>query len=123
MNFAEEGKYRCSDHPTKKRKRSGDLTYEQKEEVRASFNHTCAIPDCGGEAFEVNHIIELDQFPEEQKWRANLRENLNVLCFYHHQIETARYRKSKIVIDDVNDRSTSARNRKKKRRRSQGFHY
>lgn len=123
MNFAEEGKSRCAEHRLKKRPRSGNLTTEQKEQVRKSYGGTCAEPGCSAEAFEVDHIVELNEFPEEEKWRANLQGNLQVLCFYHHQLKTALYRKSKIDVGDPNDRSTSPRNRKKKRRRAQGFYY
>lgn len=122
MNFAEPGKSRCADHRLQKKVRSGNLTTDQKERVRASYGGLCAHPGCRAEAFEVDHIVELNEFPEEEKWRANLQSNLQVLCFYHHQIKTAEYRKSKIDVGDPNDRSTSARNRKKKRRRAQGFY-
>ena len=121
-NFAEPGKSRCEDHRLKKRARKGNLTFEQKEHVRRTFGGICAVPGCQGEAHEVDHIVELDQFPEGEKWKANLSENLQILCFYHHSLKTAEYRKSKIDVGDPNDRSTSARNRKKKRMRAQGFY-
>lgn len=123
LNFAEEGKSRCAEHPTKpKKRRSGNLTYDQKERVREQFNHTCAFPGCNNKAHEVDHIVELNEFSEEEKWKANLAGNLQLLCFYHHSLKTAEYRKGLIQVDDVNDTSTSARNRKKKRRRAQGFY-
>lgn len=123
MNFAENGASRCAEHKIKKRKRKGDLTSAQKEQVRRSFNYTCAEPGCVGEAHEVDHIVELSEFPEGEEWKANLSSNLQALCFYHHSLKTADYRKSQIDVGDPNDRSTSARNRKKKRRRAEGFHY
>lgn len=123
MNFAEEGKSRCADHRLKKRARKGNLTASQREMVIKSQGGLCNEPGCHGEAIEVDHIVELDQFEEHEKWKANISSNLQGLCFYHHQLKTADYRKSKISLSDPNDRSTSARNRKKQRRRKQGFYY
>lgn len=121
MNLAEEGTYRCAEHAIKKKRREGDLSSSEKNKIREYFGFKCAI--CGSYATEIDHIEELDTFAPDEKWKANLLSNLQLLCFHHHSVKTARYRKSKIDVGDPNDRSTSARNRKKKRRRAQGFHY
>lgn len=121
LNLAEPGGYRCSEHLIKKQKRQGDLETAVKEAVRQRDNYKCVI--CGSPAKEVDHIDELASFEPEDKWRANLPSNLQTLCFHHHAVKTARFRKEAIVLDDPDDTSTTARNRKKKRRRKQGFHY
>ena len=121
LNLAEPGGYRCSEHQIKKRKRTGDMTTAAKDAVRQRDGNVCA--QCGQPAHEVDHILELDEFAPDDKWKANLPSNLQLLCFHHHAVKTARYRKEKIDLGDPDDTSTSARNRKKKRRRQQGFHY
>lgn len=114
-NLAVEGTYRCEQHKIQKRARKGNLTGAQKQKVRDAFGGICASPGCSNPAHEVDHIVELNEFPPDEKWKANLPSNLQVLCFQHHLLKTNAYRKSLISEGDPNDRSTSARNRKKKR--------
>lgn len=121
MNLAVEGSSRCADHPIKKKRRTGDLTRAQKEAARKAHHGTCAVPGCTRKAFEVDHIVELNEFSPERRWMANLPSNLQLLCFEHHLLKTNEYRRSMVGIPDPNDRSTSARNRKKLRRKARGF--
>ena len=121
MNVVPHGSYRCPEHTKQKPHRSGDMTAAVREAVMARDDRKCVR--CGQPATEVNHIIPFAEFPEDEKWRANMPDNLEALCLKHHAVETARQRKDWIVLDDPDDRSTTARNRKKKRRRKQGFHY
>jgi 5-methylcytosine-specific restriction endonuclease McrA len=109
------------EHPKEKVKRQGDLDTAAKNAIRDRFGRKCAI--CGQFAIEVDHIVEMAEFAPEDKWRANLPSNLQLLCFQHHAEKTAKYRRDKIVLDDPDDTSTSARNRKKKRRRKNGIYY
>lgn len=121
INFAEPGGYRCSEHLIKKQKREGDLETSAKIAFRKQMNFECA--ECGGYAVEIDHIIEMIDFAPEDRWMANLPSNLQLLCYDHHLKKTANFRKSRIDVGDPNDRSTTARNRKKKRMRSRGFYY
>lgn len=114
-NLVEDGKTRCEEHK-KKKTRTGDLTTAQKKAVREAYGNVCAI--CGKEAYEVDHIRELSDFPEKDQWKANLPSNLQVLCFEHHLRKTNEYRRN--IAGD--DRYTSARNRKNKRRRDRGMY-
>lgn len=123
MNIAEEGTYRCKEHPVKKRRRQGDLTNKQRNQVRDSFGGVCAEPGCRKPGHDVDHIVELNEFAPDEKHLANMPSNLQLLCFEHHLIKTNEYRQSLIHAKDPNDRSTSARNRKKLRRKIQGFQY
>ena len=121
LNIAEPGGYRCSEHIVKKPRRKGDLATQVKNSIRQRDGGVCAV--CGSPANEVDHIVELNEFAPDDKWKANLPGNLQLLCFHHHTLKTVQYGKTQISIDDPDDTSTSARNRKKKRRRQQGFYY
>lgn len=112
------GTYRCEDHQTNKQGRRGGLTYAQKQFVREKFNFRCAI--CGKPAHEVDHIVEYHEFYDPRE--ADKLDNLQLLCDEHHLEKTGRYRKSLIEEAGYFDRSTSARNRKKKKLRKQGFY-
>lgn len=119
MSFAEPGKYRCAQHRKKPRAgRPGDMTQAIRASVLARDHGKCV--KCGQPATEVNHIVPFGKFPPDEKWRANLPSNLESLCMHDHAVITARQRQDDIIIDDPNDTSTSARNRKKKRLRKQG---
>lgn len=113
--IAVEGTYRCEEHQIKRKTRKGHLSGSQRAAVRQAFGGVCAIPGCTQSAHEVDHIVEVNEFAPDEKWKANLPSNLQVLCFKHHLMKTNEYRKSLIDLGDPNDTSTSARNRKKKR--------
>lgn len=121
MNLAVKGTYRCPEHPKTKPHREGDMTNAVRESVMARDHHKCV--ECGQPATEVNHIVPFSRFAPDEKWKANMPTNLEALCLKHHAIKTAHQRKEDIVLADPNDTSTSARNRKKQRRRKQGFYY
>lgn len=121
MNIAVPGTSRCSEHPVKKRKRAGGLTAAQKAQVKRSFGNRCAVPGCTRPGHDVDHIVELNEFPPDEKWKANLPSNLQLLCFEHHLLKTNSYRRSLVSEPEPDDRSTSARNRKKLRRKARGY--
>lgn len=122
MNVAVKGTYRCQEHPNKARPgRAGDMTSAIRQSVLARDNYKCV--ECGQPATEVNHIIPFASFPPEEKARANSLTNLESLCMKDHAVKTAKQRKDWIIVDDPDDFSTSARNRKKKRMRKRGFYY
>lgn len=121
MNIALPGSSRCEEHQVKKTKRTESLTTEAKNAFRKRAGNVCA--ECNEYAYEVDHIIELNEFPEDEKWKADLPSNLQLLCYEHHLRKTNQYKKDQIVLRDPNDYSTSARSRKKSRRRKQGFYY
>lgn len=118
MNFAEPGESRCKEHKISK-KREGDMARAIRNEVWESYDGICAI--CGQPGYEVDHIDELDSFPVHQRWRANLKTNLQVLCFMCHSKKTRDYNHSLGADMDPNNRTTSHRNRKRKRLRREGF--
>lgn len=122
LNIAEPGTYRCAEHQTKKvYRRSGDLTGPMKKIVRKKYDYRCAV--CGEKANQVDHIRELNEFPPDKKYLANMLSNLQLLCDKHHEEKTNTYRTSLVEEPDYFDYSTSGRNRKKKRRKRQGFYY
>lgn len=121
IETAVPGTSRCEEHTIKKKKRKEDLTTAAKNAFRKRKDNKCSR--CGKEAYEVDHIVELNEFADDEKWKANLPSNLQLLCYYCHLEKTNEYKKSKIELKDPNDYSTSARNRKKQRRRKQGFYY
>lgn len=119
IEAAVPGTSRCEEHKIEKRKRKENLTTEAKNAFRKRMGNVCA--ECNEAAYEVDHIVELNEFPDDEKWKADLPSNLQLLCYEHHLKKTNRYRKEQIVLSDPNDYSTSARNRKKKRRRKMGY--
>lgn len=121
LNMAVPGKSRCEEHALKKVKRAGDMETEAKNAFRKRNGNICA--ECGAPAYEIDHIVELSEFAPEDKWKANLPSNLQLLCYDHHLRKTNEFRKEQIVLKDPNDQRTSARNRKKQRRRKRGFYY
>lgn len=122
LNLAVKGTYRCEEHPkVQPPGRSGDMTSKVRASILARDNHKCVR--CGGPATEVNHIIPFSTFSPESQPKANLPDNLESLCMSCHAVETKKQRIAGIQPDDTFDFSTSARNRKKKRRRKQGYHY
>lgn len=117
-----EGKSgRCEDHPKKKPKRAGDLTTAHKDAIRQRDGHVCA--ECGEPANEVDHIVEIYHFDEDELWKANLPSNLQLLCGIHHKEKTTKFRREELQKKpaDIHDRSISPRARKKRRMREQGY--
>ena len=115
------GSSRCENHKIQKKKRKESLTTEAKNAFRKRAGNVCA--ECNQPAYEVDHIVEIHEFPDGDKWKADLPSNLQLLCYEHHLQKTNRYKRDKIVLKDHSDYSTSARNRKKQRRRKLGFYY
>lgn len=122
MNIAVKGAYRCEEHPKQLPPgREGDMTSAVRASILARDNYKCV--KCGGKATEVNHIVPFGKFPPDEKWKANLPGNLESLCIKDHAVITRKQRRDNIQPNESYDFSTSARNRKKKRRRKQGFYY
>lgn len=124
-NFAIEGTSRCIEHQEVKPPRQGELTEAERRAVLERYDYTCV--QCGLQGNQVDHIIPLEDFSPGQKHRANVLSNLQVLCDKHHKEKTRKQLRDKAEegLGHVNffDTSTSARNRKKKRRRAQGIWY
>lgn len=121
QNRAEPGKRRCAEHKqVYKTRRTGDLTDAEKEYIRKRDDHRCA--ECGAYANDVDHIVELARISDADRWRANSPSNLQLLCPKHHNIKTAKFRTENAVKPaSMYDRSISARARKKRRMRDQGY--
>lgn len=119
-NIALKGTYRCAEHPQEYNPgRQGDMTEAMRRSILERDNHKCV--KCGARAEEVNHIVAFSSFAPEDKWKANMASNLESLCRSCHKEITNEQRREWIVVDDMYDFSTSARNRKKKRRRKYGL--
>lgn len=97
------------------------MTSKVRASILARDNYKCVR--CGGPAVEVHHIVAFGTFSPENQHKAHLPDNLESLCMSCHAVETKKQRIAGIQPDDTFDFSTSARNRKKKRRRKQGYHY
>ena len=124
-NAAIEGSSHCAEHQQPTPVRAGELSDAVKNKVREQYGHVCA--ECGAPAKEVDHIVPLAEFSPGQKHLANLMSNLQLLCETHHKRKTAEQLRAEAErnLNGINfyDTSTSARNRKKKRRRAQGIWY
>ena len=121
FNMAEGSSGRCDEHPKEKPKRAGNLTTAQKDAIRQRDEGICA--ECGEPANEVDHIVELYHFDEDELWKANLASNLQLLCKIHHQEKTTKFRREELrtPVADIHDRSLSPRARKKRRMKAQGY--
>ena len=121
LEFAAPGGTRCPQHKRdSKPRRVGDIPVSLKEAIRQRDGNKCVI--CGTPGVEVDHIIPLRDFPEDQRAvEANRPDNLQTLCFIHHQQKTVRENLEHQAPTDMFDYSTSSRNRHRRRLRSQGL--
>ena len=115
-NLALPGTTRCVEHPLPKKE--SHTTDSIRKRVRELYDGKCAI--CGKPGTEVDHIIELSEFQPHEKYLANRLDNLQLLCFEHHVQKTTAFNQ-RFAPTDPNDFSVSARARKRRRMRQQGF--
>lgn len=122
LEFAAPGGTRCPRHKrdNTKPRRVGDIPASLKEAIRRRDNYKCVI--CGTPGVEVDHIIPLRDFPEEQRAvEANRPDNLQTLCFIHHQQKTVRENLGHLAPTEMFDYTTTSRNRHRRRLRQQGL--
>lgn len=91
------------------------------------YGHVCAV--CGGVANEVDHIEPLSSFPFEERHKANLLSNLQLLCRKHHNEKTRQEARDRHGSDgydplqDMHNYHKSNRSRKKARQRANNIWY
>lgn len=123
LNFAVPGTYRCEEHKKPPRTpRVGELSAGMKEAIRKRDGYKCV--ECGTAGNEVDHIVPLRDFPEEDRERlGNRPDNLQTLCFVHHKLKTVRENRDHLAPVESFDYSTSSRNRHRRRMRQQGYYF
>lgn len=125
--LAINGTYRCRAHQVIRPVRYGELSRKEKEAIRARDEHQCV--ECGRPTEIVDHIVPLSEFDFNERWKANLPSNLQLLCESHHNNKTTDEKRAKHEepefdpLASMRDRSVSNRARKKARSRAKGIYY